>query len=291
MGETLKVSRPLIDNGPRVAVVVGDGAFEFPIVGESHYQDNIERIAGKKTERGVRHRCAAVLSPEPTNPQRAIRIDVENRTVGYLSRDVAGNFLAALSSNGFTAAVAGAVIVGGWDRGKGDVGSFGVKLDAAIPFSLAHPNAQADQTEPDRSEKEIAAILTPSQEEPSVAKKSHPWIAVALFIFLAVVAFNIFGGNSKANKIAEVIQTQFVGVCETRIEGLFSDTLRLDWTASTTKFNSITVMAAIGNSKSSIYDAGIRYLKFPNNSGGYNIIDWKTGEKTSVSESARYYFP
>lgn len=36
--------------------------------------------------------------------------------------------------------------------------------------------------------------------------------------------------------------------------------------------------------------AGIRYLKFPNDARGYNIIDWKTGEKTSIKERAPYYF-
>jgi len=36
---------------------------------------------------------------------------------------------------------------------------------------------------------------------------------------------------------------------------------------------------------------GVRYFKFPNDAGGYNIIDWKTGEKRSVDEKAPYYFP
>jgi hypothetical protein len=49
-------------------------------------------------------------------------------------------------------------------------------------------------------------------------------------------------------------------------------------------------MAAIGQSKETLYSKGIRYLKFPNDSGGYNVIDWKTGEKSSVDERARYYF-
>jgi hypothetical protein len=49
-------------------------------------------------------------------------------------------------------------------------------------------------------------------------------------------------------------------------------------------------MAAIGKSKETLYSKGIRYLKFPNDSGGYNIIDWKTGDKSSVDERARYHF-
>jgi hypothetical protein len=38
-----------------------------------------------------------------------------------------------------------------------------------------------------------------------------------------------------------------------------------------------------------LYSKGIRYLKFPNDSGGYNIIDWKTGDKSSVDEWAHHF--
>ena len=49
------------------------------------------------------------------------------------------------------------------------------------------------------------------------------------------------------------------------------------------------VFAAVGNAKDALYVGGVRYFKFPNDAGGYNVIDWKTGEKTSVSEGAPYY--
>jgi hypothetical protein len=107
-------------------------------------------------------------------------------------------------------------------------------------------------------------------------------IAFALFYFLS--------GNSDGAKIADIINLQFGQVCEAKVEGAFSNTLRLDWTAATTKMNVIVVMAAIGKSKETLYSKGIRYLKFPNDAGGYNIIDWKSGEKSSVNEAARYYF-
>jgi hypothetical protein len=50
------------------------------------------------------------------------------------------------------------------------------------------------------------------------------------------------------------------------------------------------VLAEIGSVKSALYDDGVRYLKFPNDAGGYNVIDWKTGEKTSADERAPYFF-
>jgi hypothetical protein len=49
-------------------------------------------------------------------------------------------------------------------------------------------------------------------------------------------------------------------------------------------------MAAVGKAQDTIYAKGIRYLKFPNGAGGYNIIDWKTGDKSSIDEQAPYYF-
>lgn len=109
-----------------------------------------------------------------------------------------------------------------------------------------------------------------------------------ILITFAIVYFAI--GNSDGSKVAEIINSQFGGVCEARVEGVFSNTLRLDWKAATTKLHVITVMAAVGKSKEALHSNGIRYLKFPNESGGYNIIDWKSGQKTSVDERAPYRF-
>lgn len=92
-------------------------------------------------------------------------------------------------------------------------------------------------------------------------------------------------------RVADIINEQFGRICQAKIEGWFSKTLRLDWTSETKIFHAATVLAAIGQSKEKIYEAGIRYLKFPNDAGGYNVIDWKTGDKSSISESAPYYFP
>ncbi|WP_194469048.1 hypothetical protein [Bradyrhizobium sp. CCBAU 51753] len=92
-------------------------------------------------------------------------------------------------------------------------------------------------------------------------------------------------------RVADIINEQFGRICRAKTEGWFSKTLRLDWTSETKIFHAMTVLAAIGESKEKIYEAGIRYLKFPNDAGGYNVIDWKTGDKSSTSENAPYYFP
>jgi hypothetical protein len=112
------------------------------------------------------------------------------------------------------------------------------------------------------------------------------WTAVGLVLICAAV-YLLNSGNSK---VADIINSQFGRVCEAKVEGIFSNTLRLDWTAATKKLNVIAVMAAVGTAKETIYSKGIRYLKFPNDAGGYNIIDWKTGDKSSIDERAPYYF-
>ena len=58
------------------------------VVGVSHYQDALTEIAGRPEKR-VRHPVTATLEPEPTNPHdaNAIKVVVEGRLVGYLSRD------------------------------------------------------------------------------------------------------------------------------------------------------------------------------------------------------------
>jgi hypothetical protein len=112
------------------------------------------------------------------------------------------------------------------------------------------------------------------------------WTAVGLISIVAVAAIWTLGNS----KVADLINEQFGRVCEAKVEGIFSNTLRLDWTSQTNKLNMIVVMAAVGKAKDSIYSKGIRYLKFPNDAGGYNIIDWKTGDKSSIDQRAPYYF-
>jgi hypothetical protein len=131
----------------------------------------------------------------------------------------------------------------------------------------------------------------PTLPNPSPKPKSGNGCGFFFVILIGFFAFIYFaGGNSAGSKVADIINSEFGRVCEAKIEGAFSNTLRLDWTAQTTKLHVVTVMAAIGNARETLYSKGIRYLKFPNDAGGYNVIDWKTGEKSSVDERARYHF-
>ncbi len=79
-------------------------------------------------------------------------------------------------------------------------------------------------------------------------------------------------------------------VCHAELNGFFSKTLKIDWTGNTMKIHAIKIIAEVGDSKNKLYEDGVRYFQFPNDAGTYNVIDWKTGEKNSISDRALYYF-
>ena len=119
--------------------LAGSEEYGFDIVGESNYQRALSDICGGRSEDGADHDCEALLQPEPTNPhdKNAVQVFIEDRLVGYLSRDAAANYHAEMRRLGHRdgKSVCDAVIRGGWKgrRGRGD-GHFGVKLDLDWPF-------------------------------------------------------------------------------------------------------------------------------------------------------------
>jgi Protein of unknown function (DUF4236) len=136
-------STPPIEEAPvtaqpqSAAFVSGDGGYQFEVVGESHYQAELERIVGGRTEDSARYQCVAILTPEPDNPYdpHAVCLSINGEKVAHLSRDWAAKFNAALAANGYAQAACNALIVGGWERG-GDRGHFGIKLDIALPLDF-----------------------------------------------------------------------------------------------------------------------------------------------------------
>jgi hypothetical protein len=100
------------------------------IVGESHYQESLSAIAGGKTRDGHLLHVQARVIPEHDNPAHpmAVRVEVQGQTVGYLTRRQAVQF----RKRSRAAVDCGAKIVGGWDRGHGDTGHLGVRLDLTL---------------------------------------------------------------------------------------------------------------------------------------------------------------
>lgn len=114
----------------------GPGNYDFDIVGESNYQDALEEICGGKSEESAEHYTEAVLYLEDDNQydSKAVRVDIDDHTVGYLSRNNARAYRKQLKSMGHENLICTckAVIVGGWKRSKSDEGNFGVKLDLPV---------------------------------------------------------------------------------------------------------------------------------------------------------------
>ena len=133
--ETLTPAATPLQPGDRL-VLEGPNAFALPIVGESHYQEALERICGPRTEEGEDRLVEARLILEDQNPHDslAVRVDINGMTVGYLSREHARMYRRGLSKGGYATvnAYCQAVIRGGWDRGEGDRGFYGVYLDLFV---------------------------------------------------------------------------------------------------------------------------------------------------------------
>lgn len=128
----------LFGRKPQLAATItnGPGKFDFDVVGESFHQDALAEICGGKCFDGHRIEVEAMLIPEDENPHdpKAVRVEIHGHHVGHLSRKLARSFrkvLAEIAPAG-TPAKCRAIIVGGWDRGDGDQGHFGVKLDLPI---------------------------------------------------------------------------------------------------------------------------------------------------------------
>lgn len=126
----------LFGGKPRgIVFLEGEDEFECNVVGESHYQANIDQIVGGKTRDGHEHECMADLVPEPDNRHdpNAIAVEIDGLKVGYLSRPHAKVLTKILRSRRLAGAQAKAVIVGGWTGWKGaEDGHYGVRLDIPV---------------------------------------------------------------------------------------------------------------------------------------------------------------
>jgi hypothetical protein len=111
----------------------GPGTFSLEVVGESHYQEALEEICGGRTEDGENLIIDAILIHQNNNQHdaMAVAVAIKGELVGYLSRENARQYRQSLKDSGFAGypAVCRAKITGGWDRGDGNVGHFGVRLD------------------------------------------------------------------------------------------------------------------------------------------------------------------
>lgn len=110
----------------------GDETYDFEVVGESHYEDAISRIAGPKCRDGVELFTTAHLICEHDNPydSNAVGVYIQGQKVASLSRADAVSYRQALDRFQLLDAIAEveAVIEGGWQRGTREW-NYTIRLD------------------------------------------------------------------------------------------------------------------------------------------------------------------
>lgn len=134
-GFTITVSSPgfgrEVAGLPRDTPTMPEGGF-VNVVGESYYEDAFLRLTGGRCSEGYRAACTARIVPEPDNQYDplAVAVHIGGVKVGHLSRDDARAYRPYLDEiiGLHGQATAAATLTGGWDRGHGDIGSFGVEL-------------------------------------------------------------------------------------------------------------------------------------------------------------------
>ena len=114
---------------PAVSVALLGGQDDLEVVGELAYQDVLWRLCGGTVGDRIRCEIVAALVPEPTNPYdaNAIVVQIDGRTVGYLPRATAQEYLPGLkhvmSGRGGYIALRGVIVGGGYyDDGPGRLG-------------------------------------------------------------------------------------------------------------------------------------------------------------------------
>jgi hypothetical protein len=125
---------------PMPPFLLGANAFDFGVVGESFYQEALERLAGGRKFDPAHVRRNAILLPEDDNPhdEHAVAVLIRGQKVGHIGHELSGAFRRRMLDLGVQEGVScSAEICGGWDRGCGDTGYFGVKLDLVWPLCLA----------------------------------------------------------------------------------------------------------------------------------------------------------
>ncbi len=135
LGEHTKVRGVARLTGPagRQRPVSLHGRRRVDIVGESYHQDALLELCGRRRRYGgVEMTAVAELVPDPDNPYdpKAVEVRIDDQPVGHIRHEdlewLWPEIEDALDLHGF--ATCRAEIRGGWDRGRGDVGLFGVVL-------------------------------------------------------------------------------------------------------------------------------------------------------------------
>jgi len=120
-----------------IPVISGTGTFLVDVAGESFYEESFAALCGERTIEGIRVEVTAQMELRDDNPHdnRAVRVTIQGYPVGHLSREDARAFRRLVRYGSLAeheVFECAALIVGGWDRGEGQLGNFGVRLDLIL---------------------------------------------------------------------------------------------------------------------------------------------------------------
>lgn len=179
----------------------------LPIVGESHYQPALHRLANGVAvgnDFGQHLQVIAILVPEPENPHdhNAVRVDVATdtgtATVGYLSRHDAPTYqaaLLALKNEGYTGTCPGRITGGG--RGR----SYGMYLHLAAADTLLLENLAGEL---DLLAPEHPVTVTKEENHQTVLSRHHSPTRAFTRVAAQLVSSTVSAGKHKGAYAIEV---------------------------------------------------------------------------------------
>jgi hypothetical protein len=175
--------------------------FPTEVRGESHHRQQIADIVGDYDEYdGVNDDTqAASLILEGTT---AVRIEIEEKTVGYLSNKDAQTYRSAITALGYPDAIAvcGASITGGFLKDDNQLADFGIRLDLDLEDLAIQPSSPSHNfpkmVEAVRESPTTRATPTPkprSRLAPLLKwARRHPKLTLLLAFILSVIIYSIF---------------------------------------------------------------------------------------------------
>lgn len=191
-----------------VKFITGTGNYGQEVVGESNYQDNLIKAAGGANLNNEAIQVQALIALDDQNEfdKNAVMVAINGGTVGYLPRQSALNFREKLLREGHSNAMysCSAILKGGYEKGGGEMASYGVWLDLPIrskaPFEISQERmALAPVGGGGRKSK----TNTQSQRvnRPSVPSKSRSSLGrILVWLTAAAICFYVyrFFSNDKA---------------------------------------------------------------------------------------------
>jgi hypothetical protein len=107
--------------------VKGPGTFAVDVVGVSRRQDVLEAAAAQ----GAIHHARLILEDDNPHDDQAVRVEIDGRLCGYLSRETARLYRADLAAAGDPRLTVRckAKIVGGFETAHGERAHLGLRLD------------------------------------------------------------------------------------------------------------------------------------------------------------------